>query len=185
VVIIYNNMNKLGYAGFKFNHSDFIVELVKQLNCSTYLELGVYDGTTLSKVKNYVDRLISVDITDLRKEKIGEFFLGTTDDFFKNFNDQIDFIFIDADHNFESVKKDFENAIKILSPLGMIVLHDTDPIEKKYLDQGYCSDSYKMDEWVRNNYLDLDIMTLPLTEAGLSLIKRKNDNRVNKFIDNE
>ena len=80
-------MNKLGYAGFKFNHSDFITELVKQLNCSSYLELGVYDGVTLSKVKNHVNRLISVDIKDLRKEKIGEFHLTTTDNFFEDFKD--------------------------------------------------------------------------------------------------
>lgn len=178
-------MNKLGYAGFKFNHSDFITELVKQLNCSSYLELGVYDGVTLSKVKNHVNRLISVDIKDLRKEKIGEFHLKNTDNFFENFKDQIDFIFIDADHNFESVKKDFENSIKILSPLGMIVLHDTDPIEEKYLDGGYCGDSYKMDKWIRENYQDLDVMTLPITEAGLTLVKRKSDNRVNNFIKND
>jgi hypothetical protein len=175
-------MKKLGYAGSKYNHSDLITELVKQLDCSSYLELGVYDGVTLSKVKNYVDRLISVDIKDIRKEKIGEFYLDTTDNFFKNFNDQVDFIFIDADHSFESVKRDFENSIKLLSPFGMIVLHDTDPITKEYLAPNYCNDSYKMDEWIRKNYHDLDIMTLPLTEAGLSLIKRKNDNRVNKFI---
>jgi|LakMenE01Jun11ns_1017448.scaffolds.fasta_scaffold9812616_2 hypothetical protein len=178
-------MNKLGYAGFKFNHSDFITELVKQLNCESYLELGVYDGVTLSKVKSHVNRLISVDIKDLRKEKIGEFHLTTTDNFFKEFNDKIDFIFIDADHSFESVKKDFKNSIKILSPLGMVVLHDTDPIEEKYLSSGYCGDSYKMDGWIRENYPDLDVMTLPITEAGLTLVKRKLDNRVNNFIKND
>lgn len=178
-------MNKLGYAGFKYNHSDLIVELVKQLNCDTYLELGVYDGLTLSKVKNYVNRLISVDIKDLRKEKIGEFHLNTTDGFFESFNDKIDFIFIDADHNFESVKKDFKNSINILSPFGMIVLHDTDPIEEKYLDSGYCGDSYKIDKWIRNNHPELDVMTLPITEAGLTLVKRKYETRVNQFLKNE
>lgn len=178
-------MNKLGYAGFKYNHSDLITELVKQLNCESYLELGVYDGVTLSKVKHYVNRLISVDIKDIRKENIGEFHLKTTDSFFETFDDQIDFIFIDADHNFESVKKDFQNSLKILSPLGMIVLHDTDPIEEKYLSSNYCGDSYKMDSWIRENYPHLDIMTLPITEAGLTLVKRKIDNRVNNFFNNE
>ena len=178
---MFNNMNKLGYAGFKFNHSDFITELVKQLYCNSYLELGVYDGQTLSKVKSYVNRIISVDINDLRIEKVGEFHLTTTENFFTYFEEQIDFIFIDADHNFESVKKDFKNSIKILSPLGMIALHDTDPIEEKYLFSGYCGDSYKMDEWIRENYPELDVMTLPITEAGLTLVKRKSDNRVNFF----
>lgn len=175
-------MDKLGYAGSKYNHSDLIAEIVKQLNCKTYLELGIYDGTTLTKVSKYVDRIICVDIQDIRNNKIGEFHLKTTDQFFLDFNEMVDVIFIDADHNFESVKKDFINSLKILNEFGMIILHDTDPIKKEYLAPNYCNDSYKMDEWIRKNYPDLDIMTLPLTEAGLSLVKRKCDNRVNKFI---
>ena len=58
--------DKLGYPGFKYNHSNFISELVKQINCKTYLELGVYDGTTLSIVGPFVNRVISVDIKDVR-----------------------------------------------------------------------------------------------------------------------
>jgi hypothetical protein len=178
-------MNKLGYSGFKYNHSDLVAEVVKQLNCSTYLELGVYDGATLSKVNGFVDRLISVDIKDLRKQKIGEFHLMTTDTFFETFTDKVDVVFIDADHNFESVKKDFKNSINLLNPLGMIILHDTDPIEEKYLDFGYCGDSYKMNSWIRKNYPELDVMTLPITEAGLTLVKRRDDNRVNNYLKNE
>jgi len=178
-------MDKLGYAGFKYNHSDLIAEIIKQLNCKTYLELGVYDGITLSKVSRYVDRIISVDIKDIRTEKIGEFHLKTTDDFFIDFNEMVDVIFIDADHNFESVKKDFINSLKILNEFGMIILHDTDPMEERLIEPRYCSDSYKMDVWIRENYTDFDIMTLPISEAGLSLVKRKKDKRVNKFIKND
>lgn len=175
-------MDKCGYAGEKFNHSDLVTEIVKQLNCKTYLELGVYDGVTLSKVHKIVERVISVDIKDLRKEKVGEFHLMTTDDFFKIFNETVDIIFIDADHNFESVKKDFINSLNILNKFGIIILHDTDPIDMKYLDFGYCGDSYKMDNWIREEYSELDVMTLPITEAGLTIVKRKNDKRVNNFI---
>ncbi len=174
--------DKLGYPGFKYNHSNFIAELVKQINCKTYLELGVYDGITLSLVEPFVDRIISVDIKDVRKWRIGEFHLETTDNFFEHFNEMVDVVFIDADHNFESVKKDFKNSLNILNKYGMIILHDTDPMENMYLDPGYCGDSYKMDSWVRDNFEDLDVMTLPLTQAGLTLIKRKKDNRVNNFI---
>jgi hypothetical protein len=171
-----------GYPGFKHNHSHFIAELVKQINCKTYLELGIYDGITLSLVQPFVDRIISVDIKDVRRYRIGEFHLETTDSFFEHFNEKVDVVFIDADHNFESVKKDFINSINLLSEFGMIILHDTDPESEMYLDPGYCGDSYKMDKWVRENYTDLDIMTLPLTQAGLTIIKRKGDKRVNKFL---
>jgi hypothetical protein len=178
-------MNKLGYAGFRHNHSDLVAEMVKQLNCGTYLELGVYDGTTLSKVYRHVNRAISVDVKDIRLQQIGEFHLKTTDEFFETFNEMVDVIFIDADHNFESVKKDFINSLKILNEFGMIILHDTDPMEEKLLQETFCSDSYKMDEWVRINYPELDIITLPISEAGLTFIKRKKDKRVNKFLNVE
>ncbi len=171
-----------GYPGFKHNHSHFIAELVKQINCKTYLELGIYDGITLSLVQPFVDRVISVDIKDVRRYRIGEFHLETTDSFFEHFKEKVDVVFIDADHNFESVKKDFINSINLLSEFGIIILHDTDPESEMYLDPGYCGDSYKMDKWVRENYTDLDIMTLPLTQAGLTIIKRKDDKRVNKFL---
>ncbi len=36
----------------------------------------------------------------------------------------LDFIFIDGDHSFEGVSKDFEMYSKILSPNGIIALHD-------------------------------------------------------------
>lgn len=39
---------------------------------------------------------------------------------------KIDFLFIDGDHSYEGVKKDFELYSKILSDNGVIVLHDTD-----------------------------------------------------------
>jgi hypothetical protein len=173
--------DKLGYPGFKHNHSDFIAELVKQINCKTYLELGVYDGTTMSLVYPHVKKLIGVDIKDVRNFKGGDFYLESTDSFFSHFNEIVDVVFIDADHNFESVKKDFENSIKLLNKFGMIILHDTDPMEEMYLNPNYCGDSYKMDEWIRENYTDLDIMTLPLTQEGLTIVKRKSDKRINNF----
>jgi hypothetical protein len=171
-----------GYPGFKHNHSNFIAELVKQINCKTYLELGIYDGITLSLVQPFVPRIISVDTKDVRKWRIGEFHLETTDSFFEHFDEKVDVIFIDADHSFESVKKDFINSIRLLNEFGMIILHDTDPISEMYLDPGYCGDSYKMDKWLRENYTDLDVMTLPLTQAGLTIIKRKDDKRISKFL---
>ena len=98
------------------HHSDLIVQLVKSVNCQIYLELGIYDGSTLSRVGQFVPRVIGVDIKDLRNNKnIGEFYLSTTQDFLQKFNEMVDVIFIDADHSFESVKQDFETSLKNLN----------------------------------------------------------------------
>lgn len=43
-----------------------------------------------------------------------------------------DLIFIDGLHTAEQVKKDFENALKVLSPNGFIVLHDCNPLKEEH-----------------------------------------------------
>jgi hypothetical protein len=174
-------MNKYAYGNW--HHSDFIVQLVTSINCQTYLELGIYDGSTLERVSKIVPRVIGVDIKDIRKNKnISEFHLSNTNDFLNNFYDKVDVVFIDADHSFESVKSDFENVLKNLNEFGVIILHDTDPVSEKYLDKGYCGDSYKMIDWIKENHSEMDILTLQISEAGLTIIKRSHERRVNKFI---
>lgn len=45
---------------------------------------------------------------------------------------EFDLIFIDGLHTAEQVKKDFENALKVLSPNGFIVLHDCNPLKEEH-----------------------------------------------------
>jgi predicted O-methyltransferase YrrM len=45
----------------------------------------------------------------------------------KNFCPKFDFIFIDGDHTYDGVKKDFELYKNLLSPRGVIGFHDIDP----------------------------------------------------------
>lgn len=166
-------------------HTDMIVQIVKSINCKNYLELGVYDGATLEKVSTVVPRVIGVDIIDFRKNKnIGEFHQTTTQNFLNNFNEIVDVIFIDADHSFEAVKLDFKASLKNLNEFGIIILHDTDPISEKYIAREHCEDSYKIIDWLKTEYPDMDVFTFPISEAGLTIVKRSNDRRVNKFIKN-
>jgi hypothetical protein len=55
---------------------------------------------------------------------------STSEDAYYNFfvrqDIKIDFLFIDGDHSYEGVKKDFDLYSKLLSEKGVIVLHDTD-----------------------------------------------------------
>lgn len=47
-------------------------------------------------------------------------------DFFIREDIKIDLLFIDGDHSYEGVKKDFELYSKLLNPNGLILIHDTD-----------------------------------------------------------
>ena len=172
----------LGNQGEGFGHRFLIREIVRLTGCQTYLELGTYDGTTFEYIFPQVKRGICVDIVDIRRSKLGEFYKMTTDEFFTKFQDGVDVVFIDADHKFESVNKDFENSLKLLNKYGIIILHDTDPISLQYTDPGYCGDSYKMVEYIEKEHPELNILTIPVTDTGISIVSRKGDRRVLTYI---
>lgn len=157
------------------HHSDFIRHLASFYRPNIYLELGLYDGETFNKVAPFAIRKIGVDIKPTHIQ--GELFVETTDKFFEHFTEEVDMIFIDADHSYSSVLKDFENSLKILKPNGIILLHDTDPETDTLFDFGYCGDAYRIVPYLESR-LDLNITTFPITEAGLSLVTRKNSTRV-------
>jgi hypothetical protein len=58
------------------------------------------------------------------------FIKSTSEDAYYNFfvpqDIKIDFLFIDGDHSYEGVKRDFELYSTLMNPKGIIVLHDTD-----------------------------------------------------------
>ena len=158
-------------------HPQIVQELVKLLNANSYLELGLYVGETFELVCSYIHDCVGVDTVDKRKNKsIGLFFNTTTDEFFKNNSKTFDVIFIDADHKYESVLKDLKNSLNVLNHNGLIILHDTDPEDKKYYDQGFCGDAYRVVNDLEK--MGLDSVTIPSGHEGLTLIKRKKDRRV-------
>ena len=81
-----------------------------------------------------------------------------------------DMIFIDADHAFESVLHDLLGALRVLSPVGTIALHDTDPSEKRYLHPGHCNNAHKIADYLATRH-DLMSITLPVGHEGLTLVR--------------
>lgn len=167
------------------HYSNIIKWLVRLTNCQNYLELGVEYGTNIQEIKNIVDICVGVDINvvDIVDKGKIEFYQMTTDEFFKQNKRNFDIIFIDANHEFEQVKKDFNNSLKILNKYGIIILHDTDPIIEELLDPKYCHDSYKIIDYISKKK-DINIITFPIQETGMTFVMRKNDRRVNNFLKN-
>jgi len=73
----------------------------------------------------------------------GTFYVGKSDDFFKDIKlDKVALAFIDGDHRYEQVKRDFENLIPYMVSHGIICLHDTFPPVEHNLMDNFCSNSY-------------------------------------------
>lgn len=153
------------------------------------MELGLYVGESLEKVQPFVEKGFGVDMNinlqleNLKKHKNLEIVYSKTDDFFANFNNQIDMAFIDADHCYESALCDFKNVYKRLNAGGIIILHDTDPESDNLIHPTYCGDSYKMVTYLENQ-TDLNCTTFPLYNAGLTIVTKKNDTRTFRRMQN-
>lgn len=167
----------------KEHYSNLIKWIVKLTNCKTYLEVGVENGLCIHNIRNEVDVCEAVDYEDKMDDKDGIIFNNmTSDEFFSKNKKTYDIIFIDGDHRFPQVLKDFENSLKILNEFGIIIFHDSDPIDNRLTQDFYCSNSYKIVDHIHLNYPQLNIMTFPIHETGITFVMRRNDRRVKKFI---
>lgn len=101
---------------------------------------------------------------------------GTSDEFFKNMKlPSIGFAFIDGEHHYEYVKRDFENIFNLLVPNGVICLHDTYPYNEDLVLGDYCADSYKMRQELEKDPR-VDVFTFTKTVAvdvGLTMVRKK------------
>jgi len=108
--------------------------------------------------------------------------------FFVRENIKIDLLFIDGDHSYEGVKKDFDLYSKIVSPHGLILIHDTDSSysETLIVSEDAKKDFYSFDgpsklvkelenndEWVVLNLFNYGIIKDKPSSTGLTIIKRK------------
>ena len=124
---IFNNSNiktylELGVAngGSFFVNSIFLQNTAEQLHCVDNL---AYKDTHVKQTKEKIESKVN-KLKELFPEKEFKFFNSTTDDFFKVNKNKYDCIFIDADHSYEGVKKDFENALEVLNENGILIFHD-------------------------------------------------------------
>ena len=164
------------------HHSTFIGYIASIYKPKVYVELGLYEGETISKVRPHAQTLYGIDVKPnarldlLNKLPNVNVLYKTTDEFFQTFDQKIDMVFIDADHCITSCLKDFENVLKLLNPGGVILLHDTDPESDRLIDPHYCGDSYKIVDMIEKR-TDLNIITLPIQEAGLSIVTKVSNTR--------
>lgn len=160
-------------------HANILESIAKEMKPQVYVELGIYCGDTFKRIMNYASRGYACDINNevysVASAKSFAYCMRT-DEFYDVWNNEIkfpiDLIFIDADHSANSVIKDVNNFYPWLkTDKGIMALHDTWPPSERYVDPGYCGDSYKVKKILKDKYEDMEIFTLPL-QYGVSLIRK-------------
>jgi SAM-dependent methyltransferase len=139
------------------NRWEILNLLIHSYNYKKYLEIGYYKGWCFDKIDCYYklavdpfpcknDAQIAMQYSTYLYDN-GNILKSTSDDFFTNNKAEFDIIFIDGMHERNQVLKDIENSLKILSPNGIILLHDCNPPTLEHVTTGT-----KNGEWNGNTY---------------------------------
>jgi hypothetical protein len=137
----------------KIEWLNFIKKIYNGVKLENVLEIGCYDGGTTIFLSNISNNLITIDqpieprfdtfkynvgdVTNygskLLKSKTNFNYIGGNSHSNETFNNvknllgdkSLDLLFIDGDHTYEGVKKDFNEYSKLVKKGGLIALHDT------------------------------------------------------------
>ncbi|MGK7893438.1 MAG: class I SAM-dependent methyltransferase, partial [Xenococcus sp. (in: cyanobacteria)] len=153
-----------------------------------YLEIGVKFGKSLR-----LSQCPSIGIDPKPRVKSEDFsnatiFNSTSDDFFgypkcyKNFPQKfIDFAFVDGNHLFEYVLRDFINLEKYSHVDTIIAMDDVLPrslieAHRKCLQSSWTADSWKIVLCLRKYRPDLDVLVTNSSPTGLGLVSNLDSN---------
>ena len=149
-------------------------KIIKIKNYKKYLEIGCYKDENFNNIN--IAYKVGVDPVS------GGTLRLTSDEYFRDYKENFDIIFIDGLHYYHQVKKDVENSLKILSREGIILIHDCLPsrIRDQMIPRSHLNwngDVWKaLVEFRTKDYLDVYTC---LADQGLGVIfKRANKNKL-------
>lgn len=161
-------------------HQNFILHLASVLRPENYLEIGIYRCGLFNQMLPYAKKLTGVDVSPEAGRSMvtnpkAKFVCANSADYAKQLKgtgEFFDFIFIDADHSRQAVYADFLNYVELLHPHGVILLHDTHPIDHAATSQDRCGDGYLAIDQLSRQTEKWEMMTIPL-HPGLTLCRKR------------
>jgi hypothetical protein len=138
-----------------------IINNIPNIEKYSYLELGIFNNVNFNGVKCI--NKFSVDMNGRAM------FTGTTDEYFQQLskNEKFDIIFIDANHDYEFVIRDFNNAVDHATK--WVLIHDMVPRSTKFTQSKYCSDSFRVLQYLIAE-TNFEIYTMD-NNFGLTFVK--------------
>lgn len=144
-----------------------ILYLINNCEINSFLEIGTFKASTFLILKHFLTKkntdLISktIDVYQHIDKSIFEFFdINFELTSIEHITSQYDLIFIDADHSYKEVSKDFEYSLR-LKP-KYILFHD--------INDKYCPDVVKFWNEIKNNFIYKEFSSHDKNIMGLGLI---------------
>jgi predicted O-methyltransferase YrrM len=160
-------------------HTELIYTIVKNMSPDVTLEIGVRSGvSTKALMRGISDAekkgcyhgcdINKVQLPSICKDSFLHIMLS--DELAKTWTKPIDILFIDGDHNYDQVKRDFVNFSKFVVPNGIIFFHDTYPPTEKFKSPSLCGTAFKIIDDLRL-LKNFESITLPYS-FGLTICRR-------------
>lgn len=165
------------------NHEKFVELIALYTKPQIYVELGAFQCSTFNIVAKHVTEWsYAVDIGNfsihMESDSRRSFYTMSTEKFSKFWSraigKQIDLIFIDASHQKESVIEDVNNFLPFLrTTTGLMLLHDTWPLNKAQTHPGYSGDGYLAIKEIKK-ISGCEVLTIPIP-YGITIIRKMGD----------
>jgi hypothetical protein len=133
-----------------------------------YVEIGVEHGVSMTVIAPCCGEAHGCDVEQPSKALPHgvRFWHMPSDEFFVRYDGSPpSLVFIDGGHSYEQAKQDYENALRILAPAGVIALHDTRPGDKSDTGPERCGDVWRLEREI-----NLDKFTFEVF-PGLTLVR--------------
>ena len=110
-------------------------DLIKATARGTYLEVGTMEGGSAYAASFGADKVYTIDcdpnprrlfLEDYPRPNI-EFILGRSEEVVKTWKEPIDVLFIDGEHGYEDVSRDWRSWVPHVAKHGHIMFHDLHP----------------------------------------------------------
>ena len=113
-----------------------------------YVEIGVENGVSLTVVAPCTAEAHGCDVADCHDvvPPGARFWHMPSDEFFARYDGaRPHLVFIDGSHAYDQARRDYENALALVTPGGTIALHDTWPGSEAEKAPDRCGDVWRLE----------------------------------------
>jgi predicted O-methyltransferase YrrM len=164
-------------------HLTFLDSLLNVTKPKVSVEIGVAEGEGTRILSKHSEQVFAVDsdpgssrfISHLKNvEWINSSSWEALSNLGESHGSKVDFCFIDGDHRSEIAFGDFERAQRLISPEGIIALHDTYPRSNEFASEKneWCGSAYRVPSMIQKKFPDFECITIP-KHPGLTLVQRR------------
>lgn len=143
--------------------------LIDHFSFESYLEIGCHSDASFQPIQ--CARKTGVDPASGGTHRM------TSDTFFEQNKEQFDLVFIDGNHDQDFVFRDITNAVRALTPRGIVTLHDCWPPNEGYESLNLCGTGWRALACHRQS-ADLDVAVGDFDFGVGIILQRKNTDPV-------